>query len=114
MANATPLEGKRALVTGAASGIGKAIAQHLSSLGAQVTFSDIDATPLARLTDGLDGARAIAADLSDPAQVQRLAADDRVGSGRKLPELWERIKASDRDAVPTMRQPKRPHRARTE
>jgi 3-hydroxybutyrate dehydrogenase len=69
----TPLEGRRALVTGAASGIGKAVAQHLSSLGAQVTFSDIDAAPLSKLIDGLDGARAIAADLSDPAQVQRLA-----------------------------------------
>ena len=71
----TPLLGKRALVTGAASGIGKAVAQYLSTLGAQVTFSDIDRKPLVQLTDGLDGARAIAADLSDPTQVQRLAVD---------------------------------------
>jgi 3-hydroxybutyrate dehydrogenase len=73
--DATPLEGRRALVTGAASGIGKAVAQHLSSLGAQVTFSDLDGTPLAKLTDGLERARAIAADLSDPAQIERLAKD---------------------------------------
>jgi len=71
----TPLSGKRALVTGAASGIGKAVAQHLSSLGARVTFSDIDPGPLAVLTGGLDGAGAIAADLSDRAQVERLARD---------------------------------------
>jgi 3-hydroxybutyrate dehydrogenase len=71
----TPLRGKRALVTGAASGIGKAVALHLSSLGARVTFSDINPAALAALTDGLDGAGAIAADLSDPAQVERLARD---------------------------------------
>jgi len=71
----TPLRGKRALVTGAASGIGKAVAQHLSSLGARVTFSDIDPGALAVLTDGLDGAGAIAADLSVQAQVERLARD---------------------------------------
>lgn len=71
----TPLRGRHALVTGAASGIGKAVALHLSSLGARVTFSDIDPARLAVLTDGLDGAGAIAADLSDPAQVQRLARE---------------------------------------
>jgi 3-hydroxybutyrate dehydrogenase len=71
----TPLSGKRALVTGAASGIGKAVALHLSSLGAGVTFSDMDMSRLSPLTDGLDGARAIPADLSDPAQVERLARD---------------------------------------
>lgn len=71
----THLRGKRALVTGAASGIGKAVAQHLSSLGARVTFSDLDPAALSELTDGLDGADAIAADLSDPAQVERLARE---------------------------------------
>jgi 3-hydroxybutyrate dehydrogenase len=71
----TTLRGKHALVTGAASGIGKAVAQHLASLGARVTFSDLDSAPLAVLTDGLDGAGAIAADLSDPLQVERLARD---------------------------------------
>jgi 3-hydroxybutyrate dehydrogenase len=69
------LRGKRALVTGAASGIGHAVALHLSRLGAGVTFSDIDPARLAVVTEGLEGARAIAADLSDPAQVERLARD---------------------------------------
>ena len=70
-----PLSGKRALVTGAASGIGRAVAEHLTRLGAEVAFSDIDLASLATLTAGLDGASAIAADLADPAQVQRLARD---------------------------------------
>lgn len=72
---ATPLLGKRALVTGAASGIGYAIAHHFVRLGAEVAFSDVDAKRLAASTDGLDGARAIAADLADQAQVLRLARD---------------------------------------
>jgi 3-hydroxybutyrate dehydrogenase len=71
----SPLSGKRALVTGAASGIGRSVAEHLTRLGAQVTYSDIDPGPLASLTAGLDGASAIAADLVDAAQVQRLARE---------------------------------------
>ncbi len=65
--------GKRALVTGAASGIGRAIAQHLARLGAHVAFSDIDPKPLAELTAGLSGATVAAADLAVPAQVEQLA-----------------------------------------
>jgi 3-hydroxybutyrate dehydrogenase len=70
-----PLLGKRALVTGAASGIGLAVAHHLLRLGAQVTFSDLDARRVAEATGGVDGAREIAADLADQAQVVRLARD---------------------------------------
>ena len=36
------LEGKVAIVTGAAQGIGKAIAQELIDCGARVTISDIN------------------------------------------------------------------------
>ncbi len=72
---ATPLLGKRALVTGAASGIGFAVANRLLRLGAQVAFSDIDAKRLAASTGGVDGASGIAADLADPAQVVRLAEE---------------------------------------
>ncbi|MEZ5357645.1 MAG: 3-oxoacyl-[acyl-carrier-protein] reductase [Candidatus Zixiibacteriota bacterium] len=42
-----PLEGKTALVTGSARGIGRAIAEHLGSLGANLVISDV----LAELTD---------------------------------------------------------------
>jgi 3-hydroxybutyrate dehydrogenase len=74
----TLLQGKRALVTGAASGIGHAIAHHLLRLGAEVAFADLDAKRLAESTDGFEGATAVAADLADPVQVARLARE--VGS----------------------------------
>jgi 3-hydroxybutyrate dehydrogenase len=66
----SPLAGKRALVTGAASGIGLAIVQELHAQGAEVVASDVSA---ARLTDALKmlpTVRRVAADLS-----QRTAVD---------------------------------------
>jgi 3-hydroxybutyrate dehydrogenase len=69
----TPLQGKRALVTGAASGIGRAVAQHLARLGALVVLSDIDPKQLVESTKGLDSASVLVADLTDPVQVERLA-----------------------------------------
>ena len=51
----TDLEGRRAHVTGAARGIGLAIAQRLAEGGARVALSDMNA----------EGARAAAADLGD-------------------------------------------------
>lgn len=71
----TPLQGKRALVTGAASGIGRAVAEQLSRLGAHVVCSDIDSGTLAKSTAELNGASVIAADLAVPEQVERLARE---------------------------------------
>lgn len=51
----TELEGKVALVTGAANGIGAAVARKVASLGAHVVLADIDDEAGAALGDELDG-----------------------------------------------------------
>lgn len=51
----TRLSGKRALVTGGASGIGKAIAQLFLENGAKTVISDLDEDKLARASDELSG-----------------------------------------------------------
>ncbi len=69
------LTGRLALVTGAASGIGRAVARYLDARGAEVVFNDVDGERLASATAGLAHARWIVADLSDREQVHRLAHD---------------------------------------
>lgn len=66
---------KRAVVTGAASGIGRAIAEELVARGAQVLLSDIDASQLSAVCAELGSAVSWrVCDVSDYAQVEALAA----------------------------------------
>jgi len=58
------LEGKVALVTGAASGIGLATAQALAAAGARVTLADIDAERGQTEAAKLSNAAFVASDLS--------------------------------------------------
>lgn len=67
------LVGKRAVVTGAARGIGKAIAQAFAAEGAELLLADIDAEALAATAAEL-GAEAFACDVSRKAEVERLIA----------------------------------------
>lgn len=66
------LDDRRVVVTGAASGIGLALAQHAASLGARVVMCDVDENRLAEAAGRL-GADAIAADVSDPRAMKRLS-----------------------------------------
>ena len=58
------LTGRSALVTGAASGIGRACAERLSRAGAAVTVLDLDGDAANEVAEGIGGA-AMQADLSD-------------------------------------------------
>ena len=71
---AVDLTGRRALVTGAASGIGRAVATRLACAGASVRVLDLDAEGAARVADEIGG-EAVPADLSDLDALDRLAPD---------------------------------------
>jgi 3-hydroxybutyrate dehydrogenase len=75
-------EGKIAVVTGAASGIGLAIARELAARGAHVTVSDVDVEGGQAAAAQLLGGRFQAADLSSAPETQRLAAETLAAAGR--------------------------------
>jgi NAD(P)-dependent dehydrogenase (short-subunit alcohol dehydrogenase family) len=73
------LNGKTSLVTGAASGIGKAVALLFGQHGANVMVSDIDQVQGQQVADQLSAAgtkaRFFRADVSDPVQCQQLVQE---------------------------------------
>src|SRR5437764_9387547 len=63
------LEGKRAVVTGGGSGIGRAIAQRFTDEGATVAVNDINAETAEKTVAELGRGVAVPADVADVGQV---------------------------------------------
>jgi 2-hydroxycyclohexanecarboxyl-CoA dehydrogenase len=100
------LDGRRALVTGGANGIGAAITRRLAAEGAAVTIGDIDTDAAAEVARDA-GAEVVRLDVTDPSSardaVERAgnldvlvnnAGTDEFGFFTETdPELWERLLA---------------------
>ena len=83
--NRIDLDGRRAVVTGGAQGIGRAIAERLLASGASVTLWDRDAGELGAAREALGpdaDANAVVVDVADPGSVERAAAETVGAAGR--------------------------------
>ena len=81
--NRIDLDGRRAVVTGGAQGIGRAIAERLLASGASVTLWDRDAGELGAAREALGpDADAVVVDVADPGSVERAAAETVGAAGR--------------------------------
>ena len=107
--------GKVAIVTGAASGIGKAVMERLASEGARVAAVDVDRTKLAAAVADVPGdmAAAMPCDLADRSAIEAMVGDvvgrfgkidvlvNNAGVGNRArvklheqdPEDWDRVMA---------------------
>ncbi len=66
------LDGKKALVTGGASGIGEAIVRVFAAAGAAVTILDLDAERAAAVASDVPGSLSIACDVTSEEQVRNV------------------------------------------
>jgi NAD(P)-dependent dehydrogenase (short-subunit alcohol dehydrogenase family) len=73
--NPTPfrLDGRKALVTGGASGIGEAVCRVLASAGASITIADVDRGRAERLAGQIPGSSVLIVDIGDGPAVNAAA-----------------------------------------
>jgi 2-hydroxycyclohexanecarboxyl-CoA dehydrogenase len=69
------LDGRTALVTGGAGGIGSSICDHLSQLGARVVVVDIDVARGEAIAESLEHGAFVAADMGDAGAIREMADD---------------------------------------
>src|SRR5579883_2490854 len=73
------LDGRRAFVTGGASGIGLQVCRVLAAAGAEVTVADLDGELARSVSAGIPGSRVCVLDVTDEARVNAaMAAIDRL------------------------------------
>lgn len=76
------LQGKTALVTGGASGIGSACAELLGAAGARVAIADIDLDAARERAGAIEGSIALEVDVTDDKAVAAMVADVASAFGR--------------------------------
>ena len=80
------MDGRVAIVTGAAQGIGRAVAQKLADEGAHVVCADVNGEGAEKAASELPEALGLRIDVSRPADVQRMV-DETVGCYGKVDAL---------------------------
>ena len=80
--NLIDLNGRVAVITGGARGIGLAIAQRAAASGATVALWDVDGARVAQAAQSMPGATAHTVDLTDEAAVRAAAAGTEQAHGR--------------------------------
>jgi len=82
MASMNDFEGKVALVTGGASGIGEACCRAMASRGAAVIVADLDAKNARAVADSLTNATPLQVDVTQPASVEFMLEEVHQQHGR--------------------------------
>src|SRR5580658_2914925 len=97
------LNGKVAIVTGGASGLGRAIARRMAAEGASVGVADLDEDGAGRVAAEIanqgGAARAIAVDVSDEDAVRAMVATTVDAFGRRLDALFNSAAALGNETV---------------
>jgi 3-oxoacyl-[acyl-carrier protein] reductase len=81
--NRIDLGGRIAIVTGAARGVGRAIAERFSASGAKVAIWDVDGAAAEATSLAIENAICDVVDVTDRAGIARALQATRPGSGRR-------------------------------